>query len=119
MKRLILAVLMVCVVSPAWGYEKGTVGYLIELHDKNATFKKILIGRVDGMQDGISWANALNGKKGYPKFYCSPPKVILNGAQIFDIFRRYVEGHEKKMSERAGVLGLYVIEALSEAFPCK
>ena len=119
MKRLfIIVVLLLGLATPAGAYEKGTLGYMIEMHAKEVQYESWLEERLFSMQDGIGWANAVNETKGYPLLYCQPRQMVLKGEQIFDIMKRYAETRKDVMTASSAALGLYIIRSLSEVFPC-
>jgi hypothetical protein len=71
------------------------------------------------METGFGWANAVLSDGGGKPLYCVPPKVVLTGEQLIDILRRYIE--EPKTRPHAigsQELGLVLLQALRDAFPC-
>ena len=118
MKWLVITFLFVGMSSPVWAYEKGTIGFMIKAYSKNTSNKYLLDSQFKDMQDGASWVNLIGEKLGNKKIYCPPGNLVLQGGQIFSIFRRYVE-RKNSLSDDVNIRGMLMVFALRDAFPCK
>ncbi len=70
---------------------------------------------LEGMQNGLSWANAALGADGKERLYCQPGKLVLTVSQTLSILERTVE-KEPKFADLA--VGAVLVTALRDTFPC-
>jgi hypothetical protein len=71
---------------------------------------------VDGMEEGIRWAN-LEAKDRYGQYLYCQPDLALTDDQIISIVRQYVAKHPPPDRIRSRI-GLILMNALIEVFPC-
>jgi hypothetical protein len=112
MKRLILAVLVVCAVSPAWGGEVFQLGNgLHKICQSKSVYNS---GYCDGYMSGV--ADALQGaNKGVGgNTFCHPKGVTVG--QLSDVAKLWLSQNPKYRHFTGHSV---VARALSEAFPCK
>jgi hypothetical protein len=76
---------------------------------------------IQGTVNGLAWANGVLAQNGAPPLYCQPSKMALTGEQVLDILNRYLDERLAEKSKKwEGIpLGLGVLFALQEVFPCK
>jgi hypothetical protein len=122
MKRLVCLVLLSFLSSvPASADDKGTIGWFLDFH-KTAAGAKVVDMSLVAINNGFTWANTANKDKGFPKLYCSPPKLVFNGGLLFDMLQKYIEDHSKKteiMAYSSNMAGFFLLKALEQMFPCK
>lgn len=68
-----------------------------------------------GLIQGVTDTNRMYRKAGKSPFFCMPGDVVNKGQAIRTVVN-YLRAHPEKLESHETVL---VIEALSEAFPCK
>ena len=121
MKRIILAALVGVLVSgPATAAENRNIRDLLVLHDTlNDETKKIFEAELGGMGEGMSWYNKETKRLGNPPLYCLPPKLAITDSQYFNIFRRFAESLDARLSLPSAAAGLILLRGLIETFPCK
>ncbi len=111
MKRLILALAMVVMVSPAWGAEavpeKHSGNYWMPICEVKT---EACAGFVMGFDHGVSASKVFSD---YISPYCVPEGATYG--QRASIFHSYLESHPEIRHELAGYL---YIAALAEAWPC-
>jgi hypothetical protein len=111
MCTLIAGLLM---LSPADGGDPSAGAVLKALEGSNPDIgvKDYLFGIIEG----LSWANVRLSFEQKPKLFCEPDKIALTSEQAIDILRRYVDGHPRAASSS---FGMVMMDALTDAFPCK
>jgi hypothetical protein len=75
---------------------------------------------ISGIEEGLSWANSELKHKQKPLLYCQPDIALTNG-QIIDILDRYIGNHKESVNNMppdSRRVGLFLLLALQEAFPC-
>jgi hypothetical protein len=122
MKRLICLVLLNLLSNgPASAYDKGTMGWYLDFH-KTTEGAQVIELQLSALADGLSWANTTYEGKGFPRLYCSPPKLAFNGEMLFHTLKGYIEDHSSRtiiMAYKANKVGFFLLKALEEMFPCK
>ena len=68
---------------------------------------------LEGVANGIAWANSAARKEGRG-LYCAPKRMAITPEQYLDILDRYMRDHPGG----ADYLGLSLVLALQETFPC-
>ena len=74
----------------------------------------IRFGYCYGYIQGVIDMNSFNISSGQPPLFCLP-QTISNG-RIARLLFDYLKNHPERLQERAGLL---VVDAYTEAFPCK
>ena len=105
--------LIAAILLPNTSLAQPSVGDILEwLDDQGSDIAaKTYIAAIE---HGLSWANAHNADNGLPMLYCLPPNLGLTGDQTVSIFVRYAE--DNSVAEYP--VGLVLMEALKEVFPC-
>ncbi|WP_297799527.1 hypothetical protein [uncultured Brevundimonas sp.] len=70
---------------------------------------------ISGVENGFKWANASAELTHGVKLYCAPPELALTEDQIVSILDRYIE---KESPEDSDPLGMILMFALMDVFPC-
>jgi hypothetical protein len=73
---------------------------------------------INGIEDGLSWANVASGIRIGVKLYCPPSDLALTDDQIIDILRRFVRTNTSINVEQDRV-GSILLIALQQLFPCQ
>jgi hypothetical protein len=118
MKRLLLALAMVVMVSPAWGAD-GTIGATIKSYDEEIKFRQSLDYIFQTVGRGMLTATVFVEERGDEGLYCPPMALTITGGQYFEIFKRqaisYNALEDPFMLEDAAVL---LLRGLVNTFPC-
>ena len=113
MKRLILALALALVMlSPALaiGATVGDIINQVETKPKTEAF-------INGIGYGVQAANAKLRAQNRTQFYCTPKELAIVPEQYFSLLRRYAEIYDL-LDWPAEAVGLILLRALIEAFPC-
>jgi hypothetical protein len=68
-----------------------------------------------GLTNGYSWANTALWSEGKTALFCSPERIVLAVDQELDILARHIE---RVPANGKVPVGLAMLRALREAFPC-
>lgn len=118
MKKLIaIAALSILSFSQTAQAEFSISGYnLLKNMKGNERFRDYL----DGSVNGLTWANASLQHKNLPPLYCQPPKLTMNVDNMIQLLDGYLERNKELVGRLTDpALGLIMVIALQEAFPCK
>lgn len=69
---------------------------------------------IDGLGNGLSWANTASKMKHGKPVFCPPGKIAITAEQYIDILHRYVEDRPDMRGDGVGGPMLF---ALEDAFP--
>ncbi len=70
---------------------------------------------VNGIVDGLQWANAAAANRGDQPLFCQPGKLSLSFEQPIEILKNYVAEHPRNADAPVGLALLY---AMKYTFPC-
>lgn len=115
MRRWQLVLLVAGVVS--WGglgvvpaLAEASAGDIITFKDQDITKMHI-----NGMGQGLLWANVLLKQRGNTPLYCQPAQLGMTPEQYIAILEDYVKGDAKR---REAPAPLMLLIALQRVFPC-
>ncbi len=122
MRNAVLALLMFFAASSADA--TPTKKFYLENKDRSDTMmKERLKLYIDGMGEGISWANNLIKQLYGKKLYCQPENLALNADNYLDILDRQLKKEQKRIKSLGWkdktVLALFLLDGLQETFPCE
>jgi hypothetical protein len=89
------------------------------MSDATATLTKIY---VQGLGDGITWANAAAQAEKKSAFFCQPDKLILGPQNYIDIIDQQIKERSTRMTAAKlddSWIGVLLMMGLEETFPCK
>ena len=110
MKKLALCILTVLASSQARA--EPTADWYIQRHAKEPKIVEVLVQHT---YDGILWSEVYHKDLGGRKLFCPPTKLALNGNQLLDIMRQFLEAHK---SSAELPMGLVLVMAVKDTFPC-
>jgi hypothetical protein len=117
MKRLILALAMVMMVSPAWAGEGETMGDFLRLaHTESGELT--LRPMVGNFARGMNIVNTQLEIEGRPKFYCPPSNVALVNEQYVSILESTVDSVSGGREKPTIAMGFFLLHGLMKSFPC-
>jgi hypothetical protein len=118
LQRAILISLSAFVMSStAYAVEGTAQEFLDKYEHADVTERRALLGLIEGLENGVSWANASNQAHGVARLYCPPGKIFYQHPEdLIDMLRREVEARPDIGREP---WQLATIEALRKVFPCK
>ena len=74
---------------------------------------------LQGISDGLGWANATLIAAGKPALFCQPDRLGLKTDNIEDILNRYLSEHATVFRAHGDYpIGMMLLASLKEAFPC-
>lgn len=68
--------------------------------------------------DAIGWANLMFYSEGEQPYFCRPSNLAITSDQYVSILQQYLRRHPDARNEKTSMLGMHLIKALREAFPC-
>jgi hypothetical protein len=77
---------------------------------------KIVITYIQGLRQGLEWANAGNRHINQRPLYCPPPKLALSLQQYVSVLKDYMSKHPQLNEEPVGAS---LLMAAQDAFPCQ
>jgi hypothetical protein len=113
MKRLILALVMVVMVSPAWGQEQ-TIGDFIKDQDKRHSQTII-----SSIYIGMLTVNEMLGLQNQGKLFCVPLKLQLLPEQLFHILTIEADSNDLVYPFSGQEIAAILFKGIVETFPCE
>ena len=116
MKSIFAAAICATMASTTPASADLPTGQLMAYYEQGGEVRRLSLLIVGGLSDGFLWSNVqLEMGRGEQKLFCLPDDVALGSGQVYDLVRRFVG----KKPHYAGLpLGLSVLDALTDAFPC-
>jgi hypothetical protein len=103
--------------STAYAVEGTAQEFLDKYEHADVTERQTLLILIEGLENGVSWANASSQAHGVARLYCPPGKIFYQQPEeLIDMLRREVEARPDIGREP---WQLATIEALRKVFPCK
>ena len=103
--------------SMAYAVEGTAQEFLDKYEHADVTERQTLLILIEGLENGVSWANASSQAHGVARLYCPPGKIFYQQPEeLIDMLRREVEARPDIGREP---WQLVTIEALRKVFPCK
>jgi hypothetical protein len=84
--------------------------------------KALLEEYINGVGQGISWANSYLHSTNRQRLYCAPENLALNADNYEDMLDRHIAKLAKTVTQEkldGSFIGLVLLRALIETFPCK
>ena len=74
-----------------------------------------------GVGVGVEWANTVVSNRGQSPLYCAPGKLAITTENFLQILQDYIEKNPEIIKPLGPDLpiGLLLLKALQDAFPCK
>ena len=112
-RAFLIMALLFLIISPAKAGSEVSTRDMLNSYDKGAS---IAVAYLQGLRQGLEWANALNNTTHQRPLYCSPPKIALTLDQYVSVTKDYLR---KRPELNEQPVGLTMLLAAEEAFPCR
>ena len=116
LRNLILACSIVLILPGTAAAEFSAVEFLKAYDSSTGDMKEMYLQYLNGVQNGISWANSLVERK-FPqaRTYCPPRKLKPTATGTVTILRQFVAEFPKN---KAAPVGAAILLALKNKYPC-
>jgi len=116
-RAIVISLSALAMSSTAYAVEGTAQEFLDKYEHADVTERQTLLGLIEGLENGVSWANTSNQAHGVARLYCPPGKIFYQQPEeLIDMLRREVEARPDIGREP---WQLATIEALRKVFPCK
>ena len=116
MKRLLLVMLLVGVVSPAQG---TTLGEIVKYYEANPNGREWLDAHIGGIIRGFMAANGELRSNNQQRLYCPPSQLEQDPKFIVSVLKKQITEYSFLKDEESPMLSVAVLEGLKRTFPCK
>lgn len=86
------------------------------LKHKNA-FKNYHVSWLDGVFNGLRGANSELQRTNKALLFCAPPDFSMTAQQVNAFFDKFIASHKDKVGP-SDPIGILLLDALKEAYPC-
>lgn len=117
LRVLILACSVVLVMPSNANAEIDAINFLRKYDSTTGARHTIYLQYLNGISNGVSWANTYVGRKNpHAKIYCPPKKLALKARQVVTLLRWFVVKYPKYKTLPVGAA---MMIAMQKRWPCR
>jgi hypothetical protein len=116
MKPILLTSIFVLMMIGSASGEVITIKKILDMHDNNADFRRLIQTRIGGIGDGMMWTMIQGNNK---KHFCPPKTLHLTNEIYFGIFRQEIENNKPRYLDKPQKWQPEILwNGLNRIFPC-
>jgi hypothetical protein len=114
---LVLGWLLAFSAASATAENVGSTRYALDAYDKMLPEdRRIVENFINGIEEGLSWANVVLKNQRQPPLYCQPDRLSITVPQIIGVMRREIN-NDPALGDYP--LGMVALIALQRTFTCR